>query len=471
MATRESLQQIADAVQGVLAQAQVEWDALAPGDLLAAAGELAHLRSVVEAALVQVAERMAATDATSDAGWASTKDFLTHVTGGRKGAGGTLLRLAERTAELPALRRAHAEGVVSTAQAGVIGDLVARLPRVPELREAAAGELLALVRTEGRDATELSRAFPEVIAKLDPDGRLLGNDQTLEKQERGAHQARFLSFTNDTLGGAWIKGYATVEEVELVKATLMPLAAPQTTEPGACGGDRSQLGVRDDQGYLVAGARCPDPVCAHDGRDRREAGARMWDALVEACTRLQGIDILPRDHGASPRLVVTTSYAQLTDQLGRPDPEGRWGLGEGLLPSGDRISETAVRRLACDAEIIPAVLGAHGQVLDVGRTQRLVTNPLWVALVLRDRHCAFPGCSRPPLACDAHHITHWADGGETSLDNLTLLCRRHHTLIHRSPWTVHIGPDTRHPVWTPPPQTDLNTVLTYRPGRPPPHAA
>ena len=49
---------------------------------------------------------------------------------------------------------------------------------------------------------------------------------------------------------------------------------------------------------------------------------------------------------------------------------------------------------------------------------RLVDTTIWLILILRDRHCTFPGCRRPPVACDAHHITHWADGGPTSLDNL-----------------------------------------------------
>lgn len=459
MATRDPLQQTADAVLGVLGLAQVDWNALEPSDLLAAAGELARAKAVVEAALVQVAERVAANDASAAEGWASAKDFLTHVTGGRKGAGGTLLRIAERTAALPVVREAYVEGAVSTAQAGAIGDLVARLPRVPELREAAADRLVDLARAKGYDATDLARAMPEVVAELDPDGRLLGNDQALPQQERGTHRARFLSFRTDLYGGVWIKGYGTAEEAELVKATLMPLAAPQTTQPGACGGDPDAGHERDADGYLV-GARCPDPVCAHDGRDRRDAGVRMWDALVEACTRLQSVDALPRDHGMTTRLLVITSYDHLSE-----------GLGEGLLPSGDRLSAAAVRRLACDAEIIPAVIGAESQVLDVGRAQRLVTNPIWVALVLRDRCCAFPGCTRPPIACDAHHIQHWADGGATSLDNLILLCRRHHTLTHHTPWTVAIDPITRQPVWTPPPQIDINTRLTYVAGRPPPHAA
>ncbi|HWJ68354.1 MAG TPA: DUF222 domain-containing protein, partial [Nocardioides sp.] len=141
--------------------------------------------------------------------------------------------------------------------------------------------------------------------------------------------------------------------------------------------------------------------------------------------------------------------------------------------TGTRLSAHAVRRLACDAEIIPAVLGTHGQPLDVGRSQRLVTPAIWTALVIRDRHCAFPGCTRMPLACDAHHVTHWADGGTTSLDNLIMLCRAHHTLIHHSPWRVHIDPHTGQPVWTSPPRLTLTSLreqgVTYATS-PPRHA-
>ena len=73
-----------------------------------------------------------------------------------------------------------------------------------------------------------------------------------------------------------------------------------------------------------------------------------------------------------------------------------------------------MRRLACDADIIPVALGTRGEVLDVGRAHRLVTPALWRALVCRDRHCAFPGCTKPPVMGHAHHIVHWADLGPTS---------------------------------------------------------
>ncbi|PWN01829.1 hypothetical protein DJ010_17550, partial [Nocardioides silvaticus] len=307
------------------------------------------------------------------------------------------------------------------------------------------------------DATDLDHAFPTVVRELDPDGTLLAADLDKDRAERGAHHARFLSFTPDTLGGVRVKGYSTIEEAELVKSVLMPLSAPVVTEPGACGGEPRRPGQGfelDDNGHLV-GKRCPDPECAHTGADPREHGTRMWDALIEACRRLQTTDVLPHAHGTTARITITIPLANLLEQT-----DGHLADG-GLLPTGDRLSAAAVRRLACDAEIIPAVLGSQGQVLDVGRTQRLVTTGIWNALVLRDHHCAFPGCTRLPLACDAHHITHWADGGTTSLDNLILLCRKHHTLTHGTPWQVRINPHTRRPEWTPPPPVDVRDRISY----------
>jgi hypothetical protein len=141
-----------------------------------------------------------------------------------------------------------------------------------------------------------------------------------------------------------------------------------------------------------------------------------------------------------PRVVVTIGLQDL-----------RQGVGFGTLDTGERISAWALRRLACDAELVPGVLGSRGEILDVGRAQRLVTAVIFTALVLRDRHCAFPGCRRPPIACDAHHVVSWLDGGLTSLDNLALLCRAHHTLMHNSGWRMRINPHDRRPEFRPPP--------------------
>ena len=114
------------------------------------------------------------------------------------------------------------------------------------------------------------------------------------------------------------------------------------------------------------------------------------------------------------------------------------GAGFGVSATGDVLSPATVRRLACDASLIAAVLGGHGEPLDVGRRHRLVTPAIRTALILRDRGCSFPGCTVPAAWTDAHHLTHWIDGGRTSLDNLALLCRRHHTYVHRHHLTATI---------------------------------
>ena len=143
------------------------------------------------------------------------------------------------------------------------------------------------------------------------------------------------------------------------------------------------------------------------------------------------------------------------------------GLTTGLADDAvNELSVATIRRLACDAEIIPAVLGSKSEPLDVGRAKRLVTLAIWAALVIRDRHCAFPGCDRPPLMCHAHHILHWISGGETKLDNLVLLCGHHHRVIHHSPWETRLNPDDHKPEFLPPPKPGVETHwIRYRPRR------
>ena len=106
-----------------------------------------------------------------------------------------------------------------------------------------------------------------------------------------------------------------------------------------------------------------------------------------------------------------------------------------LLTHG-RISATEARRLACEAGIIPSVLGGAGQVLDVGRRRRFHTEPQRLALALRDGGCTADGCDWPPGLCHAHHDVAWSRGGKTSFANGRLLCPRHHTLAHDPAYTT-----------------------------------
>ncbi len=128
----------------------------------------------------------------------------------------------------------------------------------------------------------------------------------------------------------------------------------------------------------------------------------------------------------------------------------------------------AARRIACDAAILPMVLGGASQVLDVGRAQRLFTPAQRRALTERDRGCAWPGCDRPPGWTQAHHVVSWLDGGPTDLDNGVLLCLFHHQQAHQSEWTIRLGPDRRPdfipPTWIDPRQQPRRNH-THRPLR------
>jgi hypothetical protein len=466
MTSLGALDQATSVVERATELAGGAWDVLDGPKTVAAVEAIVAARSLLDAALVRGIDRLEATDAQRELGWASVKDFLTHLTGGHKGTGGGLVRTAEQLRDLPQVQAALESGRVTLPQARAIAGRVHTLPRVPEFRTAVAARMLDLIDTHGHDASDLQTAVGDVVRDLDPDAAIVNTEKEKAKAERGAHHARHLCFAEDGHGGVRLTGYGTLEDAERIKTVLHPLAAPLTTEPGSCGGVNRRPGqpMFDEDG-IATSAACLTPGCGHDGRDPRDAGARLWDALVDACDRLAATDDLPRDHGTKPRIVVLIEHDSLQQQVIDT------GLARhGHAPTGARFSATAVRRMACDADIIPSTLGTHGQVLDVGRAQRLVTAAIWTALVIRDRHCAFPGCTRMPLACDAHHITHWADGGATSLDNLVMLCRHHHVLLHQSPWIVHIDHDTRQPVWTPPPRRTLDdhrkAGVTYRPARP-----
>lgn len=113
-----------------------------------------------------------------------------------------------------------------------------------------------------------------------------------------------------------------------------------------------------------------------------------------------------------------------------------------LAGGGQRVSAETSRRLACDASTCEMTHDSGGRVLDVGRLKRTVPTAIRRALEHRDEVCRFPGCEN--RYCDAHHVVHWADGGETKLENLMLLCRTHHRAVHEGGWRIETeGEDVR----------------------------
>ena len=116
------------------------------------------------------------------------------------------------------------------------------------------------------------------------------------------------------------------------------------------------------------------------------------------------------------------------------------GATIGGLDAGLWLGPETVRKLTCDGTVTPVVLGPDGQPLAFGLTKRLFTPTQVKALWLRDEGCSFPGCTIPPFWCDAHHAIHWEDGGPTDLDNGTLLCGRHHSIVHRDRLAATVTP-------------------------------
>jgi len=131
---------------------------------------------------------------------------------------------------------------------------------------------------------------------------------------------------------------------------------------------------------------------------------------------------------------VTAETSRTAPAISKPDrvtAETLNPLDEDIshIEDGPHVSAETSRRICCDAGISPIVTNNSGEPLNIGRKSRTIPPPMRRALRTRDDGCRFPGCTRKHFI-DGHHIKHWANGGETSLDNLVLLCRHHHRLVH-----------------------------------------
>ncbi|MBO1754871.1 HNH endonuclease signature motif containing protein [Allobranchiibius sp. CTAmp26] len=231
----------------------------------------------------------------------------------------------------------------------------------------------------------------------------------------------------------------------VVKHALRALSAP-TPQPCPTGTDPSPISG-DAHAPLETGPTVPE-------RDLRTPAKRRADALVRLVDTAAGVldGTAPRpvgEFGGTAKILITLDYNTLHAGLRKAGRLGQHGSTDGgsdptYLPGighttdGDYLDAGTLRRLACDADLIPAVLGTDSEPLDVGRAKRLFTGGLRTAIIHRDQHCTFPGCDRPPDWCDAHHVRPWWAGGETTLTNAALLCARHHTIVHRDLLTATV---------------------------------
>jgi Domain of unknown function (DUF222)/HNH endonuclease len=290
-----------------------------------------------------------------------------------------------------------ADHVIGSAEVAVIRSVLARIPAHigAERRGEVEAELARYART--LDAGQLATLGKRILAYLDQDG--VPPKDTTETRRR-------LSFT-DRDGGYELSGWLDQEAAEIVRSALSPLAAPRPATD-------TEIDLRDSV--------------------QRDA-----DALVELAQRALSIGELPTDGGERPQVVVTVPLAVLAGRI-----------GAGSLGFGGPINAEVARHIACDARVIPVVLGTSGEPLDIGRSSHSVPAAIRRAVIVRDRGCAFPGCPVPARWCEIHHIQHWADLGPTSLANCVLLCGRHHRLIHHSAWRITMAggvPEFHPPHW------------------------
>ena len=210
------------------------------------------------------------------------------------------------------------------------------------------------------------------------------------------------------------------------------------TQPAVSEGDITEyrLGLTPEQSAALEAALgplsrpIPDPGTGVF--DERSHGQRRAEALMTIVTgraARDGEDANPA--AASTALHVTIALADLIRVLDLPSSTvAGCGTVIGSTAAGTLLNPGDIRRLACDADIIPVILGAGSEVLDVGRAARLFTKGQRRALWHRDKGCTWSGCDSPPAWAKAHHLVHWADGGRSDLGNAALLCQRHHTHVH-----------------------------------------
>ena len=219
-----------------------------------------------------------------------------------------------------------------------------------------------------------------------------GQDGELQLQQDAAR--RFVSLSQPMEDGTGIAEYRLVLDMEgkaVLEAALGPLSAPKPVE---------------------------------GERDLRTSDQRRGEALVDLVGKAVAADT---GVGTNPKtqLIVTMDWESLASAV-----RGA-GVTVGGSDGGTMLAPETVRRLACDASIVPMVLGSEGEILDQGRAVRFFSTAQTRRLWLRDQGCTFPGCSMPPHWAAAHHLIHWADFGPSDVSNAALLCKHHHTIVHR----------------------------------------
>jgi hypothetical protein len=307
---------------------------------------------------------------------------------------------------LPILGEAVEAGVLHPDQITAIVDTIARFPSWATEEDVESTQRILVRAAPSVDAVVIRGLGREILDRLDQDGP--------EPREAPLAQPRNeLHFTVRRSGRVAFTGELDQESGALLTGALSSFSTPVN----------------------------------NDGEpDLRSPAERHGDAFADILKLVADGGSLPADGGQKPHLTVTISWANLRENAGRAT------LDNATLGLPTTLTAGQARRIACDAKVLPIVLGSRAEPLDVGRSTRTIPAAIRKAVVFRDGGCAFPSCPRPQHWTDVHHIRHWADGGPTALENLTLLCREHHTLVHHSRWKIVM--DKGIPTFIPPSYID-----------------
>jgi len=320
---------------------------------------------------------------------------------------------------LPVAADAARDGLVSAGQATVIAETVRAVPTMdqPKFRDLIDVELTDYA-IQGHHPATLKQIGARILAHLDPDGD--------EPRDRQADWHRGISLRELPDGCGELRGRLTPGCLAVWQATLHPLL----TSPSHNSGTAPDFETEPATQAVAEPGSEPIP-------DDRTIGQRLHDAFEQAAQRLLAIGDLPATAGVPTTLIVSMTLDQL---------EAR--AGQATTHHGGLISVQAAMRLGVDAKVLPVVFDQQLGTLAYGRARRLASPGQRLALFARDKGCTFPGCRKTAAQSQIHHLTDWADGGPTNLDNLAITCGYHNNQAPKHGWTAHLHENT---VWWIPP--------------------
>ena len=380
-------------------------------------------------------------------GFRSCAHWLNWRTGLDLGAAREKLRVAAALAELPHIAAAMACGRLSYSKVRALSRVAAPATEARLLAVACgatAAQVERLVRG-WRQADQAAQADGEQVrlasrmlsTQVDDNGMLLLRARLTP--EVGAVLLRAVEAALEQVPAAAEGAEGAEPTIAQRRADALGLVAESALagglDPGNPG-DRFQVIVHVPADTLAARepASSPPRVSA-EPRAASPAASQPLAAAAHA-GRETAVGVASETATAAPHVAAEPSEASAG--AGEPAPPAAdLDAGQAVIEQagGLHLGREAARRLACDAALVALRHGAGGEVLDVGRRTRAVPTALRRALLDRDRsQCQFPGCDS--RHCDAHHVVHWADGGETRLQNLVLCCRFHHRALHEEGFQV-----------------------------------